>query len=88
MKKILLQGPCCIDLLFLSFRELTAFIGYVLPWGEKFAPNDSFNSSLSVPLFDLTLCLACYFPLGGPKIPTLTRIGPHNIDVISVLVGN
>jgi hypothetical protein len=25
---------------------------------------------------------------GAPKIPSINRIGPHNIDFISVLIGN
>jgi len=29
-----------------------------------------------------------YTPFGTAKIPAERRIGPHNIDVISVLVGN
>ena len=32
--------------------------------------------------------LSCYYPLGKSKISTRQRIGPHNLDILSVLVGN
>lgn len=49
---------------------LTAFIGYVLPWGS-FLPYMSFTK----------LAFAFYTPL----IPAKNRIGPHNYDVLSFL---
>lgn len=53
----------------------TAFIGYVQPWGLTMAQDDY-------------IYLFCYYPLGKSKISTRQRIGPHNLDILSVLVGN
>ena len=54
----------------------TAFIGYVLPWGELLCPiglnKYSFFISAS----------------GLPRMKSSERIGPHNIDVLSILVGS
>lgn len=53
----------------------TAFIGYVQIWGYT-AQNDFSYLELIIPTF------------GGKKVKTNKRIGPHNIDVLSVLIGN
>lgn len=50
----------------------TAFLGYVLPWGIDECPK-WFN---------------CLLPFNLPRTPALKRIGPHNEDVFSVLIGN
>lgn len=59
----------------------TAFIGYVQPWGQSaqneiIIANDSQGSWLG------------YMAFGASKIPSKNRIGPHNIDLQSVLIGN
>lgn len=54
----------------------TAFIGYVLPWGQMslwgYSPNVIFSQSVS-PIF---------------TIRSIKRIGPHNKDVISFIYGS
>ena len=108
----------------------TAFMGYVLPWGQIEALNGQILSAcyfpqaglarlapprpaclgqsrkarlVFKPQFDHTRLMPWVrrvglVPLGQgqganghqgpPKISTSSRIGPHNIDIISVLVGN
>ena len=56
---------------------VTAFIGYVLPWGESVCPRGGVENVQELCLFFM-----------GPKIPGFQRIGPHNQDVISVIVGS
>jgi hypothetical protein len=52
---------------------------YVLPWGFIFGPT-WFN-------FD-SIFLLSSLAFISPKIPSIQRIGPHNIDIISVIIGN
>ena len=62
---------------------------YVLPWGLFLAQN------VKIPEFGIfgdnsisNLILNIYLPFGGSKLKTTHRIGPHNLDIISVLMGN
>lgn len=68
----------------------TAFIGYVLPWGELLCPRGLSQYSCFLPVFG--------FPfsqnqkpkqsLVKARIKSSERIGPHNIDILSILVGS
>lgn len=65
---------------------------YVLPWGYVFGPtwfNDN-SIFLFAPTARRKLSSAAPRSLAfiSPKIPAIHRIGPHNIDVISVIIGN
>ena len=53
----------------------TAFIGYVLPWGEFLCPTD---------LIPLNFMCAFY----SARIKSFQRIGPHNIDILSIICGS
>jgi len=63
---------------------------YVLPWGFLFGPkwlND--NSIFLVSSFSTDeLSSSVVLAFISSKISALKRIGPHNIDVISVIIGN
>ena len=76
----------------------TGFLGYVLPWG-CFSPiwlNLEIGYQLFIPSFILHTKIKPHsiedknalLPFNSPKIPALNRIGPHNLDIISVIVGN
>lgn len=73
----------------------TAFMGYVLPWGyygPKWLNLEIGFISQSFMIFP-SLILHTNFksqplPFNSPKIPAIHRIGPHNWDIISVIVGN
>ena len=59
---------------------LTAFIGYVLPWGlylaqNEFITNEDFHSFLRNAFF-------------LPRIPALKRFGPHKKEIYSILTGS
>jgi ubiquinol-cytochrome c reductase cytochrome b subunit len=74
----------------------TAFMGYVLPWG-CYGPK-WLNLDINFEFIDLTFFIFPSFlksinksdslPFNLPKTPALHRIGPHNSDIISVIVGN
>lgn len=53
-----------------------AFIGYVLPWGQM-----SFWGEWNCPTYFLTVIL------WRKRLPGNVRIGPHNIDILSIFVG-
>jgi hypothetical protein len=59
---------------------------YVLPWGLSLAQNVTSYAGGGINTFDVVLNI--YLPFGGPRLKTTNRIGPHNIDLISVLMGN
>jgi quinol-cytochrome oxidoreductase complex cytochrome b subunit len=65
----------------------TAFIGYVLPWGYKIMAQNGIIYSDMIVYFYSASCINDLWSSGKPKIPTIKRIGPHNWDVISVLIG-
>jgi len=97
---------------------ITAFIGYVLPWGKQFCPiglvHCFFHSlfllaqqckkktlSFLRSVFFLHCCARrnnetvqiekdkmCLFPFILPKTKAENRIGPHNKDIISIIVGS
>lgn len=54
----------------------TAFIGYVLPWGDFLCPKDLIKNSCVMSALSLS------------RIKSSQRIGPHNIDILSILVGS
>lgn len=54
---------------------LTAFIGYVRPWGELLCPKGLAS-------------LSCVGAFGLPRTKSLQPIGPHNIDILSILCGS
>lgn len=61
---------------------------YVLPWGYLYGPKClNFELCDCSPLIDQRL-LSLILPFNLPKTPAIKRIGPHNIDVISVIIGN
>jgi len=51
---------------------LTAFLGYVLVWGTD----------------KCLIWLICFLPFSLSRVPAKNRIGPHNIDIQSVIIGN
>lgn len=61
-----------IGVVILLVMILTAFIGYVLPWGKI------------LPQMDFSLYILAFYV---PKIPAYNRIGPHNYDVLCFLHG-
>lgn len=70
---------------------------YVLPWGEfcltwKNLKTNLINiSTLSRISSTINKIAKKYFsnlPFNSPKVPAIHRIGPHNLDIISVIVGN
>ena len=54
----------------------TAFIGYVLPWGELLCPKGLIKNSCVVTALSLS------------KMNASQRIGPHKIDILSILTGS
>nr|CAA39012.1 unnamed protein product [Chlamydomonas reinhardtii] len=58
---------------------ITAFIGYVLPWGFHNAQNDAFicYAIVNVP----------HRAFFVPKVPALKRIGPHTAEFCDIAVG-
>jgi ubiquinol-cytochrome c reductase cytochrome b subunit len=69
----------------------TAFLGYVLPygqmslWGElSYAPNDLKLFSVESNIYICNLIL----PFCSPKTKSNHRIGPHNYNVICILIGS
>ncbi|RYE15492.1 MAG: hypothetical protein EOP34_03045 [Rickettsiales bacterium] len=82
-----------VGVIILLLLIIIAFLGYVLPWGTLdrapygyitmlFGDNLSLKqaevAAMSVPLKLLSLS----------RIPASKRIGPHNIDILSVITGN
>ncbi len=62
---------------------------YVLPWGLYLAQNVKIPELGIFGGFNtFGVVLNIYLPFGGPKLKTTQRVGPHNIDLISVLMGN
>lgn len=62
---------------------------YVLPWGLYLAQNVKIpNTGILGDNYISYLILNIYLPFGQSKLKTIQRIGPHNIDLISVLMGN
>lgn len=81
---------------------MTAFLGYVLPWGCSYGPT-WLNWPINFTFVNITPLVALVEPdrktelfhnstavssKAGPQAPGFQRIGPHNLDVISVLIGN
>lgn len=69
---------------------LTAFIGYVLPWGFFLALTEFFKMFTFAPTVQDSLLqflfFSCAFYL--PKIPALKRVGPHKEEIYSMLTGS
>jgi ubiquinol-cytochrome c reductase cytochrome b subunit len=61
---------------------LTAFIGYVLPWGQM-----SLWGEFLLPQMDETFSEIYAFYVIGKKPKSFQRVGPHNLPVLSVMVG-
>lgn len=61
-----------------------AFLGYVLPygqmslWGELYCPTWSYNETLMMSLM----------PFNKPKTRAIQRIGPHDMTILSILIGS
>lgn len=86
-----------IGVVILLVMILTAFIGYVLPWGQMSLWGES------LPQMDITFLCQIFFDkisvrelgfdsvcvsfFSCAKIKSYQRIGPHNIDVLSVIFG-
>jgi ubiquinol-cytochrome c reductase cytochrome b subunit len=61
----------------------TAFLGYVLPWGQM-----SFWGELYCPIcLSTNLNLYCLIPFILPKTNSCKRIGPHNFLILSIIFG-
>jgi ubiquinol-cytochrome c reductase cytochrome b subunit len=73
-----------IGVIILILMMATAFLGYVLPygqmslWGEISCPTWSY--------FDI-LCLSLV-PFSKPRTRAIQRIGPHNLNILSLLIGS
>lgn len=66
----------------LLLMVITAFIGYVLPWGQM-----SFWGILYCPKYDFIFVFVVF--IHPPKrLLAKQRIGPHNIDILSIIVGS
>lgn len=69
----------------------TAFLGYVLPYGQMSLWGELF-SNINL----LETCLKCDFiyvdlfslPIVTTRIRALKHIGPHNIDILSIIFGS
>lgn len=78
--------PWSIGVIILILMMATAFLGYVLPWGQM-----SLWGSLVPQMVDLNnnfLILLNTLPFIKPKTRSQKKIGPHNQDVISVIIGS
>lgn len=78
---------------------ITAFIGYVLPWGKfYFAQNEiSFEISYIVifkthsqiqQLYDKNLKHLFFRNFVIPRVPAQNRIGPHSLSILSLIYGS
>jgi len=65
-------------------KPLIAFLGYVLPygqmslWGKIICPTWSYYE---------TICM-CLVPFSKSRTRAKTRIGPHNFNILSLLMGS
>lgn len=69
----------------------TAFLGYVLPYGQMslwgefyYAPNDLKLFSIESNIYNCNLIL----PFCSPKTKSNLRIGPHNYNVLCIIIGS
>ena len=76
-----------IGVIILILMITTAFLGYVLPYGQmslwgKFVPQmlDYFN--------DNSFILSYTLPIFIPKTRAINKIGPHNQDILSLILGS
>ena len=85
-----------VGVIILLLLIIIGFLGYVLPWGTFIRAPDGYLSLLSAPIAlsapsAPSAIKATSIPLTAfnlSKIPASKRIGPHNIDILSVIVGN
>nr|WVH38319.1 apocytochrome b [Trametes meyenii] len=79
-----------IGVIILIVMMATAFLGYVLPygqmslWGILFCPK-WFNNFI-IESNSLNFCTV--LPFISPKIKSHSRIGPHNYDILCILMGS
>lgn len=94
--------PWAIGVVILILTMATAFLGYVLPygqmslWGEKYCPtcNDSINiqydSMISI-IYSSIILIIIYVTNTNKyvkRIRSKYRIGPHNKNILSVITGS
>jgi ubiquinol-cytochrome c reductase cytochrome b subunit len=79
--------PWSIGVIILVLMMGTAFLGYVLPYGQM-----SLWGFLSSPkwfLYDNILQMSIVpLAFSTPKVRGVKRIGPHNFDILSILIGS
>jgi ubiquinol-cytochrome c reductase cytochrome b subunit len=55
-------------------------------WGELNCPKC--NENLYIHFFGFNINTLTLIPFNGSKVRSINRIGPHNIDILSILVGS
>jgi len=80
-----------IGVIILVLMIVTAFLGYVLPygqmslWGCLNSPTCSLVEIIKLSFCFITIVLAT--GLAATKIKGHLRVGPHNLDVLSIIYG-
>jgi hypothetical protein len=63
---------------------ITAFIGYVLPWGNYFAQN---NIVYCFAFFNTQTEYVYSGAFYTPRVPSHKRIGPHSLEFVDIAIG-
>jgi ubiquinol-cytochrome c reductase cytochrome b subunit len=74
-----------IGVIILVLMMAIAFLGYVLPYGQMSLWG--FNEPQMI-LYDDFFCVMLILPFSSPKIRAIKRIGPHNYDILCILIGS
>jgi ubiquinol-cytochrome c reductase cytochrome b subunit len=80
-----------IGVIILILMMAIAFLGYVLPYGQMSLWGKSFCALNDLSFFNIesnNLINSFILPFITPKTKSTQRIGPHNYEVLSILIGS